>query len=62
MGIARWDGTAWSPLGSGVRTAGGLKALTVYNGELIAGNRIIAIAFSQCLKLPFGGIFFSNAP
>ncbi|MCH9057150.1 MAG: hypothetical protein IIB55_00825 [Planctomycetes bacterium] len=40
--IARWDGTAWSPLGSGM---GGFPApllsvytLTEYNGELIAGG------------------------
>ena len=39
--IARWDGTTWSPLGSGME--GGqyhtdVHALTVYNGELIAGG------------------------
>ena len=34
--IARWDGTQWSPLGSGMN--GGVEALTEYNGELIAGG------------------------
>jgi hypothetical protein len=37
--IARWNGSTWAPLGSGV--SGGLSkvhALAVYNGELIAGG------------------------
>ena len=39
--IARWDGSAWQPLGSGMSGGGyytGVYALTVYNGELIAGG------------------------
>ena len=35
--IARWDGTTWSPLDSGMN--GEVFALTVYDGELIAGGR-----------------------
>jgi hypothetical protein len=35
-GIARWNGTTWQPLGTGI--GGGVYALTVYNGELIAGG------------------------
>jgi len=34
--IARWNGTNWQPLGSGMNTT--VYALTVYNGELIAGG------------------------
>jgi peptidoglycan hydrolase-like amidase len=38
--IARWNGTSWQPLGTGM---GGIYrdvyALTVYNGELIAGGQ-----------------------
>jgi hypothetical protein len=34
--IARWDGTSWSPLGSGLN--GFVDAMTVYNGELIAAG------------------------
>ncbi len=34
--IARWDGTAWSPLGSGINDR--VYGLTVHNGELIAGG------------------------
>jgi len=34
--IARWNGVAWHPLGSGMDLPVG--ALTVYNGELIAGG------------------------
>jgi hypothetical protein len=36
--IARWDGSAWQPLGSGMNNE--VYALTVYNGELIAGGRV----------------------
>ncbi|MFN0131328.1 MAG: hypothetical protein ACKVW3_02155 [Phycisphaerales bacterium] len=35
--IARWDGTSWRPLGSGI-TGQGVAALAVYNGLLIAGG------------------------
>ena len=35
--IARWDGTNWSPLGSGM-DGFHVIALTVYNGQLIAGG------------------------
>ncbi|MCX6833165.1 MAG: hypothetical protein NT028_13745, partial [candidate division Zixibacteria bacterium] len=35
--IASWDGTAWSPLGSGMNSSF-VFALTVYNGNLIAGG------------------------
>ncbi len=34
--IARWDGNNWQPLGSGM--SNDVYALTVYNGELIAGG------------------------
>ncbi|TFH53851.1 MAG: hypothetical protein E4G91_11535, partial [Candidatus Zixiibacteriota bacterium] len=34
--IASWDGTGWSPLGSGMNYD--VLALTVYNGNLIAGG------------------------
>lgn len=37
--IARWDGTNWSPVSSGMD--GSVHALTVYNGELIAGGNFI---------------------
>jgi hypothetical protein len=40
--IARWDGSAWQPLGSGIAggwlASGAVQAVTVYNGELIAGG------------------------
>ena len=35
--IARWDGTAWHPLGNG--TDDEVSALAVYHGELIVGGR-----------------------
>ena len=35
-GIARWDGAAWQPLGSGFN--GTVNALCVYNGALVAGG------------------------
>jgi trimeric autotransporter adhesin len=34
--IARWNGSAWSPLGPGL--IGTISTLAVYNGELIAGG------------------------
>jgi hypothetical protein len=34
--IARWNGTSWSPLGSGINAK--VLSLTVYNNELIAGG------------------------
>lgn len=40
-GIARWDGTTWHPLGSGMSWSpnpGQVRALTVFNGDLIAGG------------------------
>lgn len=36
--IAQWDGTSWSPLGSGVDSI--VTALTVYDGKLIVGGLI----------------------
>jgi hypothetical protein len=35
-GIARWDGSAWSAMGSGVNNT--VEALTLHNGDLIAGG------------------------
>lgn len=35
--IARWDGSAWHPLGDGV--SGGVSALTEYQGSLIVAGR-----------------------
>jgi hypothetical protein len=35
--IARWDGSQWHPLGSGMDA--GVRSLTVYNGDLIAGGQ-----------------------
>src|SRR6185503_6603390 len=35
-GIARWNGMNWSPLGIGMN--GTVYALSIYNGELIAGG------------------------
>jgi|GEM_PF-923014 len=51
-GIARWDGTAWSALGSGVASGGtpSVSALAVYDGALI-----VAGAFSSA-----GGVAADN--
>ncbi|NIO09566.1 MAG: hypothetical protein GTO40_16815, partial [Deltaproteobacteria bacterium] len=35
--IASWDGSSWSPLGSGVNRP--VRALTVYDSKLIAGGK-----------------------
>src|SRR5262245_57808344 len=34
--IVRWDGSAWAPLGMGMND--GVRALAVFNNELIAGG------------------------
>jgi hypothetical protein len=36
--IARWNGAAWSALGSTVGTSGGVFAMTVYGGNLVVGG------------------------
>jgi len=39
--IARWDGSTWSPLGSGLYSSpswGGVGALAVYSADLIVGG------------------------
>jgi hypothetical protein len=36
--IARWNGTSWQPLGTGINSR--VYALTVFNGELFAGGWI----------------------
>ena len=35
-GVARWDGTAWQPLGGGIN--GDVYALCVWGGDLFAGG------------------------
>jgi hypothetical protein len=55
--VARWNGSAWQPLGSGLigflttEAMPGCNALTVYNGELIAGG-----AFEQAGGIPVNQI------
>jgi hypothetical protein len=46
MSIARWNGTTWQPLGSGMDYT--VAALTVYNGELIAGGYFSAAGGVTC--------------
>jgi hypothetical protein len=36
--IASWDGSSWSPLGSGMDEYGSVEDLTSYDGKLIAGG------------------------
>jgi hypothetical protein len=41
MNIAKWDGTTWSALGSGLGAASNnVSALCVYNGALYAGGNL----------------------
>jgi hypothetical protein len=47
--ITRWDGSTWQPLGTGVN--GDTNALTVYDGELIAGG-----GFSMAGGIPVNDI------
>jgi hypothetical protein len=51
-GIASWDGSSWEPLGNGV--GGGsygsspVSALTVYNGQLVAGGSFTTAGGVAC--------------
>ena len=36
--IAKWDGSTWRPLGSGMNSY--VNTVTVYNGQLIAGGSL----------------------
>ena len=36
--IAKWNGTAWSPVGSGIDANGSVDAMTVYNNALYVGG------------------------
>src|SRR5437867_13109882 len=46
--IARWNGSTWQPLGSGLGEEGdSVEALTTYNGELIAGGFVTTAGGSQ---------------
>ncbi len=44
--IARWDGSQWQPLGTGMNST--VRALTVYNGELIAGGSFTTAGGVAC--------------
>ena len=40
-GVARWDGSAWQPMSTGMQDGhynGSVESLTVHNGDLIAGG------------------------
>ena len=40
-GLATWDGTSWSPVGTGINTtAGRISAFAEYNGDIYAGGVI----------------------
>lgn len=48
--IARWDGTAWSPLGSGMNST--VSALTVLpDGELVAGGSFATAGGVSCSRI-----------
>jgi len=44
--IARWSGSTWEPLGSGLNAS--VQALTVYNNEPIAGGWFTAAGSAPC--------------
>ena len=50
--IARWDGSLWQPVGSGLNHSA--YSLTVYDGELIAGGEFtIAGAATHAVRDSF---------
>jgi hypothetical protein len=48
--IARWNGSIWQPLGSGMPGGSDIKvrALAVYNGELVAGGNFSSAGGVTC--------------
>jgi hypothetical protein len=40
--IARWDGSTWHPLGSGISREG-VAALTLHDGQLVAGGGFFTV-------------------
>jgi hypothetical protein len=46
--IARWNGTAWSALGTTVGTSGGVFAMTEYNGNLVVGGAFPTAGMVTC--------------
>ena len=61
-GIAKWNGSSWSALGSGVDgTYHNIYALAVYNGELIAGGEFtIAGGISASMIAKWNGTSWSS--
>ncbi|CAN5511727.1 hypothetical protein BH10BAC5_BH10BAC5_16490 [soil metagenome] len=52
--IAMWDGTSWSPLGTGLGSPSGtdtIYALAVYNGELYAGGNFTLAGGNSALNI-----------
>jgi len=52
--VARWDGLAWQPLGSGMDVTGDsprVFALTVYDGELVAGGWFTTAGGVPCYRI-----------
>ena len=52
--IARWDGLRWWPLGAGVAegdSRGFVRALTIFNGELVVGGRFTTAGGSSASNI-----------
>ncbi len=47
--IARWDGSQWQALGTGMN--GAVRALTVFNGELVAGGSFTTAGGVPCNRI-----------
>jgi hypothetical protein len=54
QGIARWSGTAWSPLGTGVHGSASARVLAIV--ELPDGSLVVGGAFPQAGGLPAGNV------
>ncbi len=54
MNVARWDGSAWSPLGTGLGDSGphsSVRALAEFQGQLIAGGSSLGAGGGQILNV-----------
>jgi hypothetical protein len=59
LGIASWDGTSWTPLGTGP-AVGRISALTTYDGKLIAGGSLGIAAWDGSIWAPLGAVSPAN--
>src|SRR5438105_3237916 len=64
MGLVRWNGTAWVPVGNGLKDRG-VQALHVYNGLLYIGGRFepnVTGTYTNCAQWNGSAWIFGTSP